>query len=68
MPTGRGQVKKKSKGAGGGTDTEPTDPLISPFPLQICPPGPLSAQSKGVLGIAASASAARGPAGPLPPP
>lgn len=69
VPTRRGQVKKRSEGAGvGGTGTESPDPLISLFPPQICLPGPLSAPSKGVLGIAASASAARGQAGSLPPP
>lgn len=35
---------------------------------QICPPGPHSAQSKAVPRNAASASAAGGPAGFLPPP
>lgn len=44
------------------------DPLISPSAPQICLPGPHSAQSKAVRGTAASASAARGPAGSLPPP
>lgn len=56
----RGKLKIKAEKG------KEADSLISPSILQICPPGPHSARSKGVPATAAFASAAGGPVGFLP--